>query len=114
ASTRFATSAGCPSCSKRTAPKGWPPSARYLGRDSVRIAVVTTSYPAHPGDAAGHFVQSEVRELIANGHEVTVITPRVGDAALADRAAVVHRVDAGTLFGWPGARARLAAAPWRA
>lgn len=80
----------------------------------MRIAVITTSYPAHPGDAAGHFVESEVRELIARGHDVTVITPRVGDATHGLDGAVVRRIEAGTLFGWPGARARLAAAPWRA
>jgi glycosyltransferase involved in cell wall biosynthesis len=80
----------------------------------LRIAVITTSYPAHAGDAAGHFVESEVRELLASGHDVTVITPRVGDGAKYRDAALVRRIEAGTLFGWPGARARLAAAPWRA
>jgi teichuronic acid biosynthesis glycosyltransferase TuaC len=63
----------------------------------VRIAVVTTSYPAREGDPAGHFVRAEVRALERGGHEVHVITPRPGGA-----------------FGWPGVAARLRAEPWTA
>ena len=29
----------------------------------MRIAVVTTSYPAYDGDPSGHFVETEVAEL---------------------------------------------------
>ena len=29
----------------------------------MRIVVVTTSYPAGPGDASGHFVRSHARAL---------------------------------------------------
>src|SRR4051812_15004595 len=63
----------------------------------MRVAVVTTSYPAYEGDPSGHFVAAEVRELEAGGHEVLVIAPRPGGA-----------------FGWPGAAARIRARPWRA
>jgi teichuronic acid biosynthesis glycosyltransferase TuaC len=63
----------------------------------MRIAVVTTSYPAHPGDPSGHFVEAEVRDLEREGHEVTVVRPRSGGA-----------------FGWPGAASRLRERPWRA
>jgi teichuronic acid biosynthesis glycosyltransferase TuaC len=61
------------------------------------ICVVTTSYPSHDGDPAGHFVRAEVDELEAAGHRVTVVTPHAGGA-----------------FGWPGAAFRLREKPWRA
>jgi len=61
------------------------------------VCVVTTSYPSHDGDPAGHFVHAEVLELEAIGHRVTVVTP-----------------DAGGAFGWPGAAFRLREKPWRA
>jgi glycosyltransferase involved in cell wall biosynthesis len=63
----------------------------------MRIAVVSTSYPAHDGDPSGHFVQAEVVELERAGHHVTVVTPAPGGA-----------------FGWPGAATRLRARPWLA
>lgn len=62
----------------------------------TRVAVLTTSYPAHEGDAAGHFVATEVRALEADGCIVHVFVPR------------------GPAFGWPGVLARLRARPWRA
>lgn len=62
----------------------------------VAICVVTTSYPSHEGDPAGHFVKAEVAELEQAGHRVTVVTPRSGGA-----------------FGWPGAAFRLREKPWR-
>ncbi|MFO0670693.1 MAG: glycosyltransferase family 4 protein [Polyangiaceae bacterium] len=62
----------------------------------TRIAVLTTSYPAHEGDGAGHFVASEVRALEAAGCTVHVFVPR------------------GAAFGWPGILPRLRARPGRA
>ena len=62
----------------------------------MRIAVVTTSYPAFQGDPSGHFVAAEVEAMQANGEEVSVFAPR------------------GAAFGWPGVRARLAHRPWLA
>jgi len=62
----------------------------------VRVAVVTTSYPAHQGDPSGHFVHAEVCALRDAGHNVEVVTPRAGGA-----------------FGWPGVAARLRAFPPR-
>lgn len=62
----------------------------------MRIAVVTTSYPAYEGDPCGHFVQTEVADLARVGHEVLVIRPRAGGA-----------------FGWPGAPARIRERPQR-
>jgi len=64
---------------------------------SPAICVVTTSYPSHDGDPAGHFVKAEVLELEAAGSRVTVVTPQAGGA-----------------FGWPGAAFRLREKPWRA
>jgi glycosyltransferase involved in cell wall biosynthesis len=42
---------------------------------SVRIAVLTTSYPRYPGDAAGHFVGEAVERLRAAGLDVRVASP---------------------------------------
>jgi glycosyltransferase involved in cell wall biosynthesis len=40
---------------------------------AVVIGVLTTSYPRFAGDAAGSFVETRVRELLAAGHEVEVL-----------------------------------------
>jgi teichuronic acid biosynthesis glycosyltransferase TuaC len=77
----------------------------------VRVAVVTTSYPSHPGQAAGHFVEAEVRERRARGENVTVIAP--GSSSVRDPAAGVLRARGGGLFGPPGALPRLRANPLR-
>jgi glycosyltransferase involved in cell wall biosynthesis len=74
--------------------------------------VVTTSYPASPDDASGHFVAAEVAELRALGRRVTVIAPRVGDDRAPERD--VLRLPAGDAFGWPGVLARLSERPTRA
>jgi glycosyltransferase involved in cell wall biosynthesis len=63
----------------------------------VRIAIVTTSWPASDDDAAGHFVRTEALALERAGHEVEVVAPRAGGA-----------------FGWPGVAARLRERPTRA
>jgi glycosyltransferase involved in cell wall biosynthesis len=63
----------------------------------MRIAVVTTSWPSDPDDAAGHFVRAEARGLERDGHEVVVVTPVPRGA-----------------FGWPGAATRIGQRPWRA
>ena len=62
----------------------------------MRIALVTTSFPAHEGDPSGHFVQAEARELERQGHEVIVVAPPSGGA-----------------FGWPGVGARVRERPAR-
>jgi glycosyltransferase involved in cell wall biosynthesis len=62
----------------------------------MRIAVVTTSFPADEGDPSGHFVRAEARELEREGHEVVVLAPPPGGA-----------------FGWPGVAARLKVKPTR-
>lgn len=78
---------------------------------SERIAVITTSYPRQPGDAAGHFVESEVRQLLVAGHEVHVFAPGAGRAKR-DGATLHWLADRGA-FGWPGALARLKERPTR-
>lgn len=81
-----------------------------------RIAIVTTSYPEGPGDAAGHFVATEARLLARAGKDVTVL------AAGADteipvgepNGLCVVRLWDGGASGWPGIVARLRANPLRA
>ena len=63
----------------------------------MRVALVTTSYPAFEGDPSGHFVQAEARELERAGHTVIVVRPEAGGA-----------------FGWPGVAARVRERPFRA
>jgi glycogen(starch) synthase len=41
----------------------------------VKIAVLTTSYPRFPGDAAGRFVADAVEHVRARGVEVDVVSP---------------------------------------
>jgi glycosyltransferase involved in cell wall biosynthesis len=62
----------------------------------MRIAFVTTSFPADDGDPSGHFVRAEARELERDGHEVIVVSPPSGGA-----------------FGWPGVAARVRERPAR-
>lgn len=77
-----------------------------------RILVLTTSYPRFSGDYAGHFVEAEVEDLRAHGHEVTVLAAgsrRAGDiAAPAD-----FYLGGATLFDHPGAWSRLQQNPAR-
>jgi glycosyltransferase involved in cell wall biosynthesis len=53
----------------------------------VKIGVITTSYPRHPGDPAGNFVAGHVEALRALGHRVDVFAAGTGwlDRALFDR-----------------------------
>ncbi len=78
---------------------------------SERIAVVTTSYPSPGDDVSGHFVRSEVDELAAAGHSVTVFCPGNGVVPGDDETAApgvrVERLGAAGVFGWPGALSKL-------
>jgi teichuronic acid biosynthesis glycosyltransferase TuaC len=85
----------------------------------VRIAIVTTSYPAFPGDPSGHFVAAEARNLAASGHALTVFAPAPALNSTPGSSKALHRIDVVTLphaglLGWPGAEARARARPWRA
>lgn len=81
---------------------------------AVRVAILTTSYPSHPGDPAGHFVRAEAVELARAGHEVHVVAPDGGCSPLDDDGVHVWPVPHGGVFGWPGAASRLRQSPWRA
>lgn len=76
----------------------------------MRLAVVTSSYPSHAGDPAGHFVLEDVRDQERLGHQVTVLAPF--DAHRFD--ARVVQLPHADLFGWPGLASRLKQWPWRA
>lgn len=78
----------------------------------MKVAIVTTSYPSAPGDAAGHFVEAEARALAEQGHDVYVLSPC---ARVQHEPGLCHvRVRGAALFGWPGALERMKRAPWRA
>lgn len=79
----------------------------------MRIALLTTSYPATDSDAAGHFVRSEVRGLIEAGHEVMVLAPSSPAPRPPFRRDCVE-LPHWDLFGWPGALERIRNRPWRA
>lgn len=79
---------------------------------SERIAVLSTSYPERAGDAAGHFVESEVKRAARAGHEVHVLAPGRGEATR--DGATLHWLPGGDAFGWPGALTRLQERPLRA
>ncbi|MGA2448807.1 MAG: glycosyltransferase family 4 protein [Polyangiaceae bacterium] len=64
---------------------------------TMRIALVTTSWPDGRDAPGGHFVRTEARALEQAGHEVVLITPPTGGA-----------------FGWPGVPARIRERPLRA
>lgn len=78
----------------------------------MRIAVVTSSYPANDGDPSGHFVETELYRLIEAGHEVTLLAPRA-TTPRAQQSLTLHELPHGGLFGWPGALVRLKRSPWR-
>ena len=82
----------------------------------MRIAVVTTSYPASPDDACGHFVRAEALELARLGHEVHVVAPEPDRALMvrSDDALRIWSLPHGAAFGWPGAASRVRHNPWRA
>ncbi len=77
----------------------------------MKVAILTTSYPSRPGDAAGHFVETEARAFAAAGHDVTVIAPGRAVAGAVD---FVQRLPDLGLFGFPGAVSRLRERPIRA
>ena len=83
---------------------------------AVRVAVVTTSYPASPEDACGHFVRAEALELAEEGHDVHVVAPEpeASLAGFADRILRVWPLPHGGAFGWPGAASRVRRNPFRA
>lgn len=76
------------------------------------MAIVTTSYPRAPGDAAGHFVAAEARLLTDAGHDVTVFAAGAGTSN--EPGPVVVWLEDGGATGWPGLVPRLRESPLRA
>jgi glycosyltransferase involved in cell wall biosynthesis len=77
----------------------------------VRVAIVATSYPRAPDDAAGHFVRAEALARAEGGDEVHVVAP---EPFAGDRGVRAHAAGGGALFAWPGAVERVRRAPLRA
>jgi teichuronic acid biosynthesis glycosyltransferase TuaC len=78
----------------------------------MRIVIVTTSYPSDADDASGHFVETEARALVRDGHDVTVVAPGVPSVAL-EQGVRVRRLPHADAFGPPGALHRLRERPSR-
>ncbi len=84
----------------------------------MRIAVVTTSYPAFLGDPSGHFVETHAKEL-AQVNDVLVIAPGRGATRMRDQdessrdSFTVLRLASHGAFGWPGALSRIRGRPYR-
>ncbi|HEU4404212.1 MAG TPA: glycosyltransferase family 4 protein [Polyangiaceae bacterium] len=74
----------------------------------MRVAIVATSYPRAPDDAAGHFVRAEALARARGGDEVHVIAPEPFGGDPGVRA---HPAGGGALFAWPGAASRARRAP---
>jgi glycosyltransferase involved in cell wall biosynthesis len=86
-----------------------------VGQPQRRALFVTTSFPRHAGDAAGHFVLAHAMQMRDAGWDVHVIAGGDAPDAAAPQADLrVHWAGGGELFGWPGMAARLEHAPWRA
>jgi glycosyltransferase involved in cell wall biosynthesis len=69
---------------------------------------VTTSFPRHADDAAGHFVAAELSELPAG--EITVFAPGPAQRErrqIGERHVTVQWIESGDAFGWPGLAARV-------
>lgn len=88
------------------------PLSGFHGVAGARVAVVSTSFPAHPGDPSGHFVAAHVVALAAHGARVDVLVPGPSSLALPPHVEVVP-LGGAPLFAWPGAVANVRRAPWR-
>jgi teichuronic acid biosynthesis glycosyltransferase TuaC len=81
----------------------------------VRIAIVTTSYPAFRGDPCGHFVETEAFRRSAH-EDVFVVTAKHehehdGRPGIEQAPVSVLRLDGYDAFGWPGLASRVRARP---
>lgn len=83
---------------------------------SARTLILTTSYPAWLGDPSGHFVRSEARDLARSSSEILVIAAGRGDPNRNPSCESEPRVEwlgGESLFGFPGALAKLRQNPLR-
>ncbi|MBN2711060.1 MAG: glycosyltransferase family 4 protein [Planctomycetes bacterium] len=55
-----------------------------ITEDSLKVLVVSTSYPRFAGDRAGGFVASSCEALVKLGHEVKVVCPHAPDLAFSE------------------------------
>jgi glycosyltransferase involved in cell wall biosynthesis len=78
----------------------------------MRIVIVTTSYPSVDDDASGHFVETEARTFVREGHEVVVLAPGPPGETV-EHGVRVRRLPHGFAFGSPGALQRLRQRPSR-
>jgi teichuronic acid biosynthesis glycosyltransferase TuaC len=80
----------------------------------MRLLVLTSSFPSAEDDAAGHFVQASALELARHAEVHVVAAGRRFSRTPERRGSLwVHWAGGASLFGWPGAEARLRQAPWR-
>jgi glycosyltransferase involved in cell wall biosynthesis len=89
----------------------------------ARVVFVTTSFPAHDDDAAGHFVATEAFERAALGDDVLVLAPGCGAPMSSTHESRtssgpvarvrVETLGGGSAFGFPGALSRLRQRPVR-
>jgi hypothetical protein len=84
----------------RAAAPGAGGTARGRG-GAVRIGLLTTSFPCHPGDYAGSFVD-RARRLLDEGHTVEVLAAGDGPDVV-DGPLPVRRISPGSLFYREGA-----------
>ncbi len=84
---------------------------------TLRVALVTTSYPRTTGDSAGHFVETEALAYASEGHDVHVIAPgRRASVRTVERPegpVTVWGAGGDSLFGAPGALFRARERPLR-
>lgn len=79
----------------------------------MRVAIVTTSYPRQPGDASGHFVETEAVRWAESGAEVHVLAPGSRLNRPRGDCLHLHALGAVELFGPPGAWWRASEVPTR-
>lgn len=70
----------------------------------MRIGVLTTSFPRHAHDIAGHFVHASCNALIARGHQVDVLVPDDHETQGWPSAAGLHVTP--ITYLWPRAQQR--------
>src|SRR5450755_2439134 len=84
----------------------------YVG--PVRVAILTTSYPAWDGDPCGHFVRTEAVALGREAEVVVITAGTVGTTPNPSHEPRVLALEGGGAFGWPGVAARVGDNPLRA
>src|SRR5256886_17082475 len=77
----------------RSNPTGHAARFEHVGSVSMKVAVLTSSYPRAPGDTAGRFVADPVEHSRERGIEVEVVSPATAcHHSIADEPRVVGNV----------------------